>query len=70
MFNQEWLWNYKYEEMSDPSTDDPNRPSHSGYTDMGPYTHHKKFPVRLRIGAETPNYYPAEKWYRDNIDKV
>ena len=26
--------------------------------------------IQMRDGAFTPEYYPAEKWYRDNIDSV
>jgi len=44
-----------------PSTPDPSRPTHDGLYGR---------PAQMRVGSETPQYYPAEKWYRDNINKV
>lgn len=70
LFNIEWLWSNKYEEMKDPSDIDPSRPAHSGFTPMGPYTNHKANPVRMRVGAVNPDFYPAERWYREQINKV
>jgi hypothetical protein len=57
-FNLDFIVNTKYEF---PQQADPSRPVHSGRYGR---------PAQMRVGAETPMYYPAEKWYRDNINKV
>jgi len=57
-FNTEWIFKNKYQ-ADDPSN--PNKPSAISMYGR---------PIQMRDGAYTPTYYPAEKWYRDNIDKV
>jgi hypothetical protein len=44
-----------------PETPDPTRPVHIGLFDR---------PAQKRIGGETPNLYPIEKWYRENIKSI
>lgn len=65
LFNREWLFSAKYEEAtrSDGSdgSDAGNGASHAGVFDA---------PMRLRPGSETPDFYPAEKWYRDNRHRL
>jgi len=58
-FNREWLFSEKYEMPSPAETSD--RPSHAGMFDA---------PASLRTGAATPDFYPAEKWYRDNRHRL
>lgn len=57
-FNRQLILDHIYEFPKEP---DPTRPAHSGLYGR---------PAQMRRGAETPNYYPAEKWYRDNINSV
>jgi hypothetical protein len=58
-FNREWLFANKYELA--PQTGVNAGPLHAGMFDA---------PARLRPGGETPHYYPAERWYRDNIHRL
>jgi hypothetical protein len=58
-FNREWLFSAKYEM---PASSGPvDGPSHAGMFDA---------PARLRPGAGTPDFYPAERWYRDNRHRL
>ena len=57
-FNRQMILNHIYEFPTEP---DPNRPAHSGLYGR---------PAQMREAARTPNYYPVEKWYRDNINSV
>jgi hypothetical protein len=55
-FNREWLFANKYE-MS-PNVIQADAPLHAGMFDA---------PAQLRVGGGTPDYYPAEQWYRQNV---
>ena len=57
-FNTDWIFNNKYQ------PDAPIDPNKSSAISM--YGR----PIQMRDGAFTPTYYPAEKWYRDNINRV
>lgn len=57
-FNRDLVHNEFYEFPENP---DPSRISYVGM--------YGKIAQR-KIGSETPNFYPTEKWYNDNIDRV
>ena len=58
MFNADWIFKHKYQ-LDVPL--DPNKP-------IAISTYDKE--VQMRNDASNLIYYPAEKWYRDNISKV
>lgn len=58
MFNTDWIFKHKYQ-LNVPL--DPNKPTAIS-------TYDKE--VQMRNDASNLIYYPAEKWYRDNISKV
>jgi hypothetical protein len=57
-FNSDWIFSNKYQ---------PDVPlvSHKPYA-----TSLYGRPIQMRDGASTPNFYPTEKFYRDNIHRV
>ena len=57
-FNTDWIFNHKYQ------PDAPIDPNKSSAISM--YGR----PIQMRDGAFTPTYYPAEKWYRENINRL
>ena len=57
-FNRKFVLDTLYEF---PNPTDPTRPAHAGLYGR---------PAQMRVGAEPPRYYPAEKWYRDHINEV
>lgn len=58
-FNAKWIFSNKYD--ADAKTIDPERPSAVSMYGR---------PIQMYKDAHTPNFYPAEKWYRENIDTV
>lgn len=58
-FNSRWIFNHKYNDKA--TAIDPSQPK--AFANYGR-------PIQMYVGASTPDFYPAEKWYRDNIDKV
>ena len=57
-FNSDWIFTEKYQPES---PFDKNKPYASSMYGR---------PIQMRDSATNLSYYPAEKWYRDNIDKV
>lgn len=57
-FNAKWIFNNKYDPDAAYNSQKPAAISLYGR------------PIQMRDGASTPTYYPAEKWYRDNINEV
>jgi GR25 family glycosyltransferase involved in LPS biosynthesis len=57
-FNADWIFSYKYQP---DAPFDPSKPSANSL-----YGRH----IQMRDGAMTPEYYPAEKWYRENINRL
>jgi len=57
-FNADWIFNNKYQP---DAPIDPNKSSAISLYGR---------PIQMRDGASTPTYYAAEKWYRDNINRV
>lgn len=58
-FNTDWIFKNKYDCQSTEL--DPSKPAAvSTYGKL----------IQMRDNAFTPNFYPAEKWYRDMIDSV
>jgi len=58
IFNSNWIFKNKYQ---------PDAPLES--TKLSAVSMYGRL-IQMRDGAFTPEYYPAEKWYRDNIDSV
>lgn len=58
-FNHDWIFTHKYNDKA--ASLDPQKP----YA-VGMYGR----PIQMFDGAFTPDYYPAEKWYRENIDNL
>ena len=54
-FNADWIFNHKYQPDAPFDSSKPSAISLYGR------------PIQMRDQATTPTYYPAEKWYRDNI---
>jgi hypothetical protein len=57
-FNADWIFSYKYQPDAPL---DPSKPSAISMYGR---------PIQMRDGAMTPEYYPAEKWYRENINRL
>lgn len=58
-FNREWIYSSKYELA--PRVVRVDAAIHQGMFDA---------PAQLREGGETPSYYPAERWYRENVHRL
>lgn len=58
-FNPNWMFTEKYE--LDPSKFVSGRATNTAMFDR---------PAQIKIGADTPDFYPAEKWYREKRNEL
>lgn len=58
-FNPKWMFSKKYE--LDSNKFEKDLPINTGMFDR---------PAQVKRGAETPNFYPAEKWYREKRNEL
>jgi len=57
-FNADWIFANKYQPEAPHDSKKPSAVSLYGR------------PIQMRDGAHTPDFYPNEKWYRNNIDSL